>query len=114
MEMKKITIILLISIICVSLLVIHSDPQPAAASGDGGNWFHVEGTNIVDKHGNKVWLTGANWFGFNCRERMFLDSYHSDVLAVMEMVADKGINVVRVPIATDLLYAWSKGEYPPS
>jgi aryl-phospho-beta-D-glucosidase BglC (GH1 family) len=114
MEMKKITIILLISIMCVSLLVIHSDPQPAAASNDGGNWFHVEGNNIVDKHGNKVWLTGANWFGFNCRERMFLDSYHSNVIAVMEMVADKGINVVRVPIATDLLYAWSRGEYPES
>jgi aryl-phospho-beta-D-glucosidase BglC (GH1 family) len=78
------------------------------------DWLHVEGTNIVDKYGNKVWLTGANWFGFNCRERMFLDSYSCDIIACIETVADKGINVVRVPIATDLLYAWSKGEYPPS
>ena len=31
------------------------------------DWLHVEGTNIVDKNGNKVWITGANWFGFNCR-----------------------------------------------
>jgi len=30
------------------------------------------------------------------------------------LVADKGINVVRMPIATDLLYAWSQGIYPPS
>jgi endoglucanase len=78
------------------------------------DWLHVEGTNIVDKDGNKVWLTGANWFGFNCRERMLLDSYHSNIVADIEMVADKGINVVRMPIATDLLYAWSRGEYPPS
>jgi len=74
----------------------------------------VEGTNIVDKYGNKVWITGANWFGFNCRERMLLDSYHSDIIADIELVADKGINVVRMPIATDLLYAWSQGIYPPS
>jgi len=89
-------------------------------SGDGitadpnDDWLHVEGTNIVDKYGNKVWLTGANWFGFNCRERMFLDSYSSNIVACIEMVADKGINVVRIPIATDLLHAWSQGEYPPS
>ncbi len=45
---------------------------------------------------------------------MLLDSYHSDIIADIEIVADKGINVVRLPIATDLLHAWSKGEYPPS
>ncbi|MDP4180302.1 MAG: cellulase family glycosylhydrolase [Bacillota bacterium] len=78
------------------------------------DWLHVEGTNIVDKLGNKVWITGANWFGFNCRERMLLDSYHSNIVSDIEMVADKGINVVRMPIATDLLYAWSQGQYPPS
>ncbi|MGD9210109.1 MAG: glycoside hydrolase family 5 protein [Desulfobacteraceae bacterium] len=78
------------------------------------DWLHVEGDKIVDQNGNIVWLTGANWFGFNCRERMLLDSYHSNIIADIEMVADKGINVVRLPIATDLLYAWSRGEYPES
>jgi len=81
---------------------------------DGDDWLHVEGTNICDKDGNKVWLTGANWFGFNCRERMLLDSYHSNIVKDIEQVANKGINVVRIPIATDLLYAWSQGNYPPS
>jgi aryl-phospho-beta-D-glucosidase BglC (GH1 family) len=84
----------------------------AAEADTNDDWLHVEGTNIVDKNGNKVWLTGANWFGFNCRERMLLDSYHSNIVADIEIVADKGINVVRLPIATDLLYAWSRGEYP--
>ena len=36
-----------------------------------------------------------------------------DIIAAIELVADKGINVVRIPIATDLLYAWSQGIYPP-
>lgn len=87
---------------------------PSGAAKDGDDWLHVEGTNICDKYGNKVWLTGANWFGFNCRERMFLDSYHSNIVADIEIVADKGINVVRIPIATDLLYDWSQGIYPES
>lgn len=91
--------------------------EPAETAGvakEGDDWLHVEGTNICDKYGNKVWLTGANWFGFNCRERMFLDSYHSNIVADIEIVADKGINVVRIPIATDLLYDWSQGIYPES
>ncbi|PYG90192.1 aryl-phospho-beta-D-glucosidase BglC (GH1 family) [Ruminiclostridium sufflavum DSM 19573] len=86
----------------------------AVQADPNDDWLHVEGTNIVDKYGNKVWLTGANWFGFNCRERMLLDSYHSNIVADIQIVADKGINVVRMPIATDLLYSWSKGQYPES
>lgn len=96
-------------------------PSPSKLPTEGSgvakpddDWLHVEGTNICDKYGNKVWLTGANWFGFNCRERMFLDSYHSNIVADIKMVADKGINVVRMPIATDLLYDWSRGIYPES
>ncbi|SET19069.1 cellulase family glycosylhydrolase [[Clostridium] polysaccharolyticum] len=93
---------------------IKPSTAPAGDAKSGDDWLHVEGTNICDKYGNKVWLTGANWFGFNCRERMLLDSYHSNIIADIEQVADKGINVVRIPIATDLLYSWSKGIYPAS
>jgi len=25
------------------------------------DWLHVEGNQILDQQGNKVWLTGANW-----------------------------------------------------
>lgn len=102
-----------ISVLLISYHVtMYAGASEVAEPND--DWLHVEGTNIVDQNGTKVWLTGANWFGFNCRERMLLDSYHSNIVADIEMVANKGINVVRIPIATDLLYAWSRGEYPPS
>lgn len=111
--MKK--YILVILMICVFTFLITANVSLAVyAVEDNDDWLHVEGNNIVDKDGNKVWITGANWFGFNCRERMFLDSYHSDIIADIEIVADKGINVVRMPISTELLYAWSQGQYPPS
>lgn len=91
-----------------------NDVQTTYAAEPDDDWLHVEGTNIVDKYGNKVWLTGANWFGFNCNEMMLLDSYHSNIIADIKQVADKGINVVRIPIATELLHSWSKGQYPMS
>lgn len=115
--MKKTISVFLVLIMFLTLLTPSVSKVSAAESNvadPGDDWLHVEGTNIVDKYGNKVWITGANWFGFNCRERMLLDSYHSNIVADIEIVADKGINVVRMPIATDLLYAWSKGEYPAS
>ena len=28
--------------------------------------FSAVGSRLYDKDGNEVWLTGANWFGFNC------------------------------------------------
>lgn len=115
--MKRFISLSCLLIMLLTLLIPSNVPVSAAEPGvaePGDDWLHVEGTNIVDKYGNKVWITGANWFGFNCRERMLLDSYHSNIVADIEEVADKGINVVRMPIATDLLYSWSKGEYPPS
>ena len=99
------------STLCFSTANIKTDIIAAETDDLTDDWLHVEGTNIVDKNGNKVWITGANWFGFNCREMMLLDSYHSDIISDIKIVASKGINVVRMPIATDLLYAWSQGEY---
>ncbi|MDQ2087474.1 cellulase family glycosylhydrolase [Herbivorax sp. ANBcel31] len=113
--MRRFIIVFIASaLLATSLLLVPGGQQPVDASDDGNSWFTTDGTHILDENGNKVWLTGANWFGFNCKERMLLDSYHSDIIAVMEKVADKGINVIRMPISTELMYSWSQGEYPPS
>ncbi|NLL05360.1 MAG: cellulase family glycosylhydrolase [Clostridiaceae bacterium] len=115
--MKKSIVFSILLVMLITLLPTPVTQISAETSNVGDpddDWLHVEGTNIVDKYGNKVWITGANWFGFNCREMMLLDSYHSDIVADIKIVADKGINVVRMPIATDLLYSWSKGVYPMS
>ena len=42
----------------------------AQAEEDTNNddWLHAVGSRLYDKDGNEVWLTGANWFGFNCGE----------------------------------------------
>ena len=40
----------------------------AAIDDTNDDWLHAEGSRLYDMNGNEVWLTGANWFGFNCNE----------------------------------------------
>ena len=39
-----------------------------AEDTNNDDWLHAVGSRLYDKDGNEVWLTGANWFGFNCGE----------------------------------------------
>ena len=81
--MKKFNILSFVLITLIGLLIVsnvHVSAETFDVTETNDDWLHVEGTNIVDQYGNKVWLTGANWFGFNCRERMLLDSYHSNIV----------------------------------
>jgi aryl-phospho-beta-D-glucosidase BglC (GH1 family) len=83
------------------------DPKPAAAAGD--DWLHTEGNKIVDANGDEVWLTGANWFGFNASERVFHGLWSANITDLTKSMADRGINIVRVPISTQLLLEWKNG-----
>ena len=90
-----------------------------AVAGTGGvaraavpakDWLHVRGNQIVDEAGDPVWLTGANWFGFNASERVFHGLWSANLTEVTRSMADRGINLVRVPISTRLLLEWRSGQ----
>ncbi|WP_062303976.1 cellulase family glycosylhydrolase [Demequina subtropica] len=83
---------------------------PAARGGDGDDWLRADSASIVDLDGNPVWLTGANWFGFNTAERVLHGLWTADMEAVLDQVAQRGINVLRVPISTELLLEWKDGQ----
>ncbi len=82
----------------------------AAAAAGGGDWLHTSGNQIVDEDGNKVWLTGTNWFGFNATERVFHGLWSGNITRITKSMADRGINIVRVPISTQLLLEWKNGQ----
>ena len=48
--------------------VVQTSLSAAAADDNNDDWLHAEGSKLYDANGNQVWLTGANWFGFNCTE----------------------------------------------
>jgi aryl-phospho-beta-D-glucosidase BglC (GH1 family) len=84
----------------------HNDAEAVA----GDDWLHTDGAHILDKNGKEVYLTGANWFGFNCSERVFHGLWNANMKVVVESMADHGINLVRVPISTELLLEWKSGK----
>lgn len=83
-----------------------------AVDSNNDDWLHCKGDKIYDMYGNEVWLTGANWFGFNCTENVFHGAWY-DVKGIVKSVADKGIGLLRIPISTELLYSWMKGKPNP-
>ncbi|MBQ1519437.1 MAG: cellulase family glycosylhydrolase [Ruminococcus sp.] len=81
----------------------------AAADDNNDDWLHAEGSRLYDMNGNEVWLTGANWFGFNCSENCAHGLYATDVDDFLSAVADHGINIIRFPISSTLLKSWMNG-----
>ena len=78
------------------------------------DWLHTNGSDIVDQNGNVVRLTGANWFGFNCSECMLHGLWSADLKQNIKSIADRGFNLLRIPISTELLLNWEAMEKDPS
>lgn len=81
-----------------------------ALSSPGTDWLHTDGNQIVNSAGESVWLTGTNWFGFNATERVFHGLWSVNITSTTKAMADRGINVVRVPVSTQLLLEWRAGQ----
>ncbi|MGB4093259.1 MAG: cellulase family glycosylhydrolase [Ruminococcus flavefaciens] len=80
-----------------------------AADTNNDDWLHCEGSRIYDKDGHEVWLTGANWFGFNCGENVPHYLWSADADDCLTEIADRGINIIRFPISTELIVSWMNG-----
>ncbi|WP_062464360.1 cellulase family glycosylhydrolase [Demequina soli] len=80
-----------------------------AAAGDGDDWLRADGARIVDLEGHDVRMTGASWFGFNTSARVLHGLWTADMDAVLDQVARRGINTLRVPVSTELLLEWRAG-----
>ncbi|MBE6853464.1 MAG: glycoside hydrolase [Ruminococcus sp.] len=117
-SLKKVTALLCLaaiagtSIFSASSALKSTEKQAVYAAADDGNddWLHAKGSRLYDKNGNEVWLTGANWFGFNCTENCAHGLYACDVDEFLSSCADHGINVIRFPISTELIVSWMNGE----
>ena len=98
--------------LCAGMSV--SSYLPANAADDNNDdWLHAVGSRLYDKDGNEVWLTGANWFGFNCTECTLHYLWSGDIDDMVCAIADRGINVLRIPVSTELLYNWMIGDPDP-
>jgi len=119
MKKKTLPAIMLAAVLAVNGAAgLQSDSGSAvrtasAASDTNDDWLHAKGSRLYDKDGNEVWLTGANWFGFNCTENVLHYLWSGDISDMVKSIADHGINVLRIPVSTELLYNWMIGDPDP-
>lgn len=104
-----------LSLMCAAVLAASAVNIPCTQAVDTNNddWLHAEGSRLYDSAGNEVWLTGANWFGFNCTENVLHYLWSGDISDMVKAVADRGVNVLRIPVSTELLYNWMDGDPDP-
>ena len=91
--------------------IIKPAPVPEGIVGDD-DWLHTDGRRILDKDGREVWLTGLNWFGYNTGTNIFDGLWNSQLTTTVKAIADRGFNLIRVPMSAQLLNEWSGGKYP--
>jgi len=92
--------------------------QPAKVNTKGvpspttDDWLYTKGNKIVDKNGKEVWLTGVNWFGYNTGTNVFDGLWAADLNTSLAAIADRGFNLLRIPISSELILDWAKGKAP--
>lgn len=88
-----------------------SSSSVTSSVATGSDWLHVDKNKIVDANGKAVWMTGVNWFGFNCTERVFHGLWSAHFPTLMKSMADHGVNTIRVPISVELILEWKAGVF---
>ncbi len=78
------------------------------------DWLHVnDKAQVVDMNGNEVWMTGVNWFGYNVGSQVFDGAWSANVHDCLDLIADHGFNLLRVPMSTEILLQWKAGKPDP-
>ena len=89
--------------------IVQAKDVPAPTTDD---WLYTDGSKILDKDGKEVWLTGINWFGYNTGTNTFDGLWACDLNTSIAAIADRGFNLLRIPISSELIKNWSNGNYP--
>jgi aryl-phospho-beta-D-glucosidase BglC (GH1 family) len=88
-------------------------PTPGGgATLPGDDWLHVSGNKLLDANGKAVWLTGTNWFGYNTGTNAFDGVWSVNMIQALTNMANRGFNLLRVPISAQLINQWAAGTYP--
>ena len=92
---------------------VQNVPTVLAADDTQDDWLHVENGKVVDEAGHEVWMTGVNWFGYNVGSQIFDGAWSANVNHCLDLIADHGFNLLRVPMSTEILLQWKNGDPDP-
>ena len=74
----------------------------------------TNGNRIIDAAGNEVRFAGINWFGFNTGDNAPGGLDRCNLKEMLEEIARRGFNLIRIPVSCELLLGWMNGECPES
>lgn len=86
--------------------VLPASTASAAPDEFHDDWLHVENGKVVDMNGKEVWMTGVNWFGYNCGRQVFDGVWSKNMHSMLNQIADHGFNLLRVPMSTQIILQW--------
>ncbi len=67
------------------------------------NYLHTEGNQLVDSFGNKVILTGINWFGLETENYAPHGLWARSLDSILDQIVELGFNTIRLPYSNQLL-----------
>jgi endoglucanase len=85
-------------------------PTPPPPSSD--DWLSTSGSTIRDSYGNKVKLSGINWFGFETTTNGMYNLDKVNWRGALDQMTSLGFNVLRVPLSVELVLQWRSGSDP--
>jgi endoglucanase len=87
-------------------------PTPTDPPTPDDDWLHTNGAQIVDSQGRHVRLTGINWFGFETNPLGLGGLQALNWKDGFDMIAERGFNLVRLPLCLELVQGWRSGNDP--
>jgi aryl-phospho-beta-D-glucosidase BglC (GH1 family) len=71
--------------------------EPGATTAD---YFHTSGNQILDVNGNRVTITGVNWFGFETSNYVVHGLWARNYKDMMSQMKQLGFNTIRMPFSS--------------
>lgn len=96
--------------IAISLVMLFNSSIYALAADNNDDYLHTDGNKILDDYNNEVRLTGVAWFGYETNEAVFHGLWSRSYKQMLDTVADRGFNIVRIPLSVATVKRWSEGE----
>lgn len=96
--------------IAIASAVFCSASIGALADSTNDDYLHTDGNKILDQYNNEVRLTGVAWFGYETPEAVFHGLWSQSCKNMVDTVADRGFNLIRIPLSVETVLKWSKGE----
>jgi aryl-phospho-beta-D-glucosidase BglC (GH1 family) len=73
------------------------------------DYLHASGNKLYDVSGNEVRLTGIAWFGFETEQQVYHGLWSVNMEGVLDTVANRGFNLLRIPLSVELVNQWRAG-----